>query len=80
MSQAEIAYRWVRFHAILDGARGDSIIVEASSPGQLEETLGFVERGPLSEDVVWKLQVMWESVKDVALHHDTMFNASSSLS
>lgn len=74
LGQAELAYRWVRFHSILDGAKGDSIIVGASSPVQLDQTLSFVEKGPLSEAVVGKLEAMWETVKDVAPHHDTMLN------
>ncbi|TFL01183.1 NADP-dependent oxidoreductase domain-containing protein, partial [Pterulicium gracile] len=39
ISQAEIAYRWARFHSNLDGARGNSIVVGASSPKQLDQTL-----------------------------------------
>lgn len=72
IGQAEIAYRWVRHHGVLDGGSGDSIVVGASRPDQFEETLGFLERGPLGEEVVGRLEGMWEKVKDAAPHHDTM--------
>lgn len=70
LGQAEMAYRWARFHSALDGAKGDTLIVGATKPEQLEETLEILEKGPLEPDVVDKLQEMWEKVNDEAPHHD----------
>ena len=44
---AELVYRWVTHHSALS-ARSDAVILGASSPAQLEQTLTAIERGPLS--------------------------------
>lgn len=72
LDQAEIAYRWAKFHGILDGKRGDTVIIGSGKPAQLEETLTMMEKGPLDDKVVQKLDMMWEKVKDAAPHHDYM--------
>lgn len=56
VSRAEIAYRWVVWHAGLDSGKGDGVIVGARDTKQLDETLGFVEKGKLSEEVVRRIE------------------------
>lgn len=65
-SRAELAYRWIAFHSALDPAKGDALIVGASRPEQLEQTLAGIEKGPLSDEIVEHIRAIWPSIKDAA--------------
>ena len=67
VSKAAVAYRWVVWHAGLDGDRGDKVVIGARDIGQLEETLRAVEDGPLSEGAVGEIEGIWEKVKGEAV-------------
>jgi aflatoxin B1 aldehyde reductase len=49
VSKVALAYRWVVHHSALKGGEGDAVIMGTSSAKQLEETLGVIEEGLLSE-------------------------------
>lgn len=70
IGQAEIAGRWVRWHRVLDGGRGDKIIVGSRKAEQLEGTLVGMERGPLVEGVVQRLEKMWEKIEERSPGHE----------
>lgn len=63
VSSAMLAYRWVVFHSALDGARGDAVLIGASRPGQLEETLRGLGAGPLGTEVVARVEELWGVVE-----------------
>jgi aflatoxin B1 aldehyde reductase len=63
ISQAELAYRWVRYNSALRGDLGDSVIIGATKSSQLEETLRGLERGPLEDSIVEKLETMWKQIE-----------------
>lgn len=65
-TKAGLAYRWVRFNSALQGACEDSLILGASSPAQLEQTLNYLAEGPLPQEVLPDIADIWESVKDDA--------------
>lgn len=55
------------FHnSILDGSKGDAVIVGASSLEQLRETVAAVRKGPLSSAVQEEIQGVWEGMKHEA--------------
>jgi aflatoxin B1 aldehyde reductase len=62
--RAELAYRWVSYHSILDDQHGDAIIFSASSVEQLKQTIAGLEKGPLGEDVAKKIDAVWKSVEN----------------
>ncbi|KAM3558369.1 hypothetical protein ARSEF4850_004638 [Beauveria asiatica] len=62
LSAAEMAYRWMAHHSALEGEKGDALIIGASSPEQLEESLVGIERGPLSDEACAGIQQIWETV------------------
>jgi aflatoxin B1 aldehyde reductase len=66
VSRAALAYRWVWWHSALKGARGDACIIGSTRPEQLEETLGDVEAGPLPEEAVERIEMIWKSVEQEA--------------
>lgn len=61
-----LALRWVRWHGVLKGELGDEILLGANTGGQLEEVLREVEKGPLEEWVVGRLDELWEMVMEDA--------------
>ncbi|KAH8589885.1 putative aldehyde reductase [Bisporella sp. PMI_857] len=63
VSGAELAYRWVAYHSALNRDNGDALIIGASSPKQLEETLNGIEKGPLSDKACAGVHDVWESIK-----------------
>ncbi len=64
--KAAFAYRWMAYHSALKLEFGDGIIVGASRPTQLEQTLAALEDGPLDEKTVTRIEHIWEMVKDEA--------------
>jgi len=65
-TRAELAYRWVTYNSPLKPEQGDGLILGASRLEQLEQTLKGLEAGPLSEDVVKKIDGVWEKIKHEA--------------
>jgi aryl-alcohol dehydrogenase-like predicted oxidoreductase len=63
VSGADLAYRWVAYHSALSGDHGGAMIIGASSPEQLEETLTGIEKGPLSDKACAGVYEIWETVK-----------------
>ena len=66
LSKAAIAYRWVAYHSQLSATQGDAIIVGASRPSQLDDTLTICQDGPLTPKTVKSINALWEQVKDSA--------------
>ncbi|KAL6235500.1 hypothetical protein BDW75DRAFT_209237 [Aspergillus navahoensis] len=64
--KVELAYRWVTNNSALRGELGDKVIFGARNLEQLRETLGILKKGPLSEDVVERIEQVWELVKEDA--------------
>lgn len=65
-TKTELACRWITYHSALDYSKGDGVIIGASRPSQLEETLVTVENGPLPQDIAKRIDQLWPSVKDEA--------------
>lgn len=65
LSQASLAYRWVRYHSVLQ--EEDTMIIGASSSEQLERTLVELEKGPLDVWVVDRLEEMNKAILGIAL-------------
>ena len=61
-----LAYRWVRHHSALKGKLGDEMIIGASSGRQFRETMEEIEKGPLDDWVVERIDALWEMVQDDA--------------
>ncbi len=66
VSNTGLAYRWVRYHSALNGSLGDEMIIGAASADQLEETLKELEKGPLEDWVVKRIDELWDMIKDDA--------------
>lgn len=65
-SRADLAYRWVKYNSPLKSEQGDAIIVGASSLDQLKQTLQGLSAGPLPDEIVKKIDGVWETIKHEA--------------
>ncbi|RYP01825.1 hypothetical protein DL765_010817 [Monosporascus sp. GIB2] len=64
----EVAMRWLVHHSklkIVDG--NDGIVVAGSSLRQIEDNLDYLEKGPLSDDLVEVLEKAWKKAKSDAV-------------
>lgn len=66
VSRVGLAYRWVRYHSALKGELGDEMIIGANSAKQFRETVEEIDKGPLEQWVVERIDGLWELVKDDA--------------
>lgn len=66
VGRAELAYRWVAWNSPLERERGDKVIFSGSSYRQVEETLGFIGKGPLSEGAVKAVEEVWRTIEHEA--------------
>ena len=63
---AELAYRYVAYHSAIKADLGDAIIVGASRPEQLDQTIKGIRNGPLSQDIADRIEKVWDIVESEA--------------
>lgn len=64
--RAELAYRWVGCDSALRNEYGDGIIFGASKAEHVSQTLAWLKKGSLGEEVCRKIDEIWDLVKDEA--------------
>ncbi|KAK6811010.1 hypothetical protein RU639_013206 [Aspergillus parasiticus] len=62
-TKADLAYRWMRYHSFLRSECGDAVLFATSSLEQLRSTMDGFRAGPLSEDIVQRVNRLWESLE-----------------
>lgn len=62
LSSAEVAIRWAAHHSAL--CKDDAMILGASLVAQIQESVGFIRKGELSENVLSLADELWESVRE----------------
>lgn len=63
---AEMAYRYMAYHSLLRGDLGDALIAGATTSEQLEQTMEGIQRGPLPQEAVERINKIWEHIKTEA--------------
>ena len=63
VSVAEAAFRWIYNHSLLDGEKGDAVIIGSSRLQQLETNMELAGKGPLAAPVVEFMDEWWKSTK-----------------
>ena len=79
ISSVEATYRWLAFHSMLNGARGDAILVGASKLGHLLQNLQTVKAGPLPEDLVEAFESAWRLTKGDSPEYFTLYKGKGSV-
>lgn len=63
------ALRWTTFHSVLDRAKGDAVIIGASSVAQLATNLDIIDQGPLPKELVEVLDGVYGQLGDEAISY-----------
>lgn len=79
MTSIEATYRWLAFHSMLNGARGDAILVGASKLNHLKQNMETIKAGPLPEEVVQAFEHAWEITKGDSPEYFTLYKGKGSV-
>lgn len=58
----EATYRWLAYHSMLDGDRGDSILIGASKLEHLEQNISALNKGKLPDEIKNVFEETWKVV------------------
>ncbi|MCI8513111.1 MAG: aldo/keto reductase [Lachnospiraceae bacterium] len=75
----EATYRWLVYHSMLDGNRGDAILIGASKLNHLRQNMASVKAGPLPEDVVNAFEQAWQITKGDSPEYFTLYKGKGSV-
>lgn len=75
----EATYRWLAHHSMLDGSRGDAILIGASKLNHLKQNMEAVKAGPLPEDIVKAFEAAWMITKGDSPEYFTLYKGKGSV-
>lgn len=75
----EATYRWLAYHSMLNGDRGDAILIGASKLSHLKQNLEAVKAGPLPMDVVEAFEAAWQITKGDSPEYFTLYKGKGSV-
>ena len=76
ISSVEATYRWLAYHSMLNGERGDAILIGASKLHHLQQNMETVKAGPLPEDVVVAFEKAWAVSKTDSPEYFTLYKGT----
>ncbi|MBR3534023.1 MAG: aldo/keto reductase [Clostridiales bacterium] len=79
MTMVEATYRWLAYHSMLDGDRGDSILIGASKLNHLISNMETVKAGPLPETVTDAFSHAWEIARGSSRVYFTLYKGKGSV-
>ena len=79
ITSIEATYRWLAYHSMLKGDRGDAILIGASKLSHLKQNMETVKAGPLPEDVVKAFETAWTVTKGDSPEYFTLYKGKGSV-
>lgn len=79
ITSIEATYRWLAYHSMLNGERGDAILIGASKLNHLKQNMETVNAGPLPEEVVEAFETAWTMTKGDSPEYFTLYKRKGSL-
>jgi len=79
MTTIEATYRWLAYHSMLRGDRGDAILIGASKLDHLKQNMETVKAGPLPESAVNAFEKAWEMTKGDSPEYFTLYKGKGSV-
>lgn len=79
ISPIEATYRWLAYHSMLDGERGDAILIGASKLSHLKQNMAALEAGPLPDDVLAAFEAAWGLAKGDSPEYFTLYKGRGSV-
>ncbi len=75
----EATYRWLAYHSMLNGDRGDAILIGASKLSHLKQNMETVKEGPLPDDVVKAFENAWAVTRGDSPEYFTLYKGKGSV-
>ena len=79
MSSIEATYRWLAYHSMLNGDRGDAILVGASRLHHLQQNMATIKAGPLPQDVAEAFEKAWTITRGDSPEYFTLYKGKGSV-
>lgn len=79
ISSIEATYRWLAYHSMLSGERGDAILIGASKLHHLQQNMDTLKAGPLPEDLVAVFEQAWAITKGDSPEYFTLYKGKGSV-
>ncbi len=79
LTMIEATYRWLAYHSMLDGDRGDAILIGASKLNHLIDNMNTVKAGPLPEEVVDAFKRAWDMCHGVSREYFILYKGKGSV-
>lgn len=79
ISSIEATYRWLAYHSMLSGDRGDAILMGASKLAHLLQNMETVKAGPLPDDMVEAFEQAWQIAKGDSPEYFTLYKGKGSV-
>jgi len=75
----EATYRWLAYHSMLNGDRGDAILIGASKLSHVRQNIETLKAGPLPADVVAAFEQAWNITKGDSPEYFTLYKGKGSV-
>lgn len=79
ITSVEATYRWLAYHSMLSGDRGDAILIGASKISHLQQNIETVKAGPLPADVVEAFETAWRLTKGDSPEYFTLYQGKGTV-
>ena len=79
ITSVEATYRWLAHHSMLNGDRGDAILIGASRLEHLLQNMAAVRSGPLPEDLVSAFDQAWAISRPHSPEYFTLYKGKGSV-
>ena len=79
ISTIEATYRWLAYHSMLSGDRGDAIIIGASKLNHLIQNMDALKAGPLPEKIVQAFEQAWLIARPDSPEYFTLYAGKGSV-
>ena len=79
ISSIEATYRWMVYHSMLNGERGDAVLIGASKLSHLIQNMETLKAGPLPEDVITAFEDAWLIAKGDSPEYFTLYKGKGSV-
>ena len=73
------SYRYLAYHSMLDGARGDAILVGASQLQHLRQNMDTLQAGPLPAALVETFEQAWTITRGDSPEYFTLYKGKGSV-
>ena len=79
ITSIEATYRWLAYHSMLNGERGDAILIGASKLTHLQQNIETIKAGSLPADVVEAFEQAWMTTKGDSPEYFTLYKGKGSV-